>query len=493
SSTEETALEVPPSVIDYVPPEADTSSNDDYVKVPPSDEIPENVVCRVDFCPGKPYIIDRRYEPVDTFAFSKEILHEVNNELERYLACGAVNYDESQISTEFLEYCPPRDVQATELDILSGDSLGLLPAISDEVNSELERYLATGGSEFDVEASSNYSFSDRDSASATGNVIESIFDSTSEYQAESESDLYAMNSALSTMDSDHDLEQGMDLCNDFPPCNTEAIELDTPPCDTDSTSINDAHHIQHDLRKPFIFPKPYTEQLSNYEPSTPAEPFFSCASYVDYFMPELFESDSEFCIPQDRVFESIVPTECPEPEDDPPSYQESISLTPPSPEHLCRGNNAEYIQNIVSYIAACWQFVFRALYGFALVFYGFSRPHGQSNTVRDSEHATKHEEAPNISKDEFTELDMCNHNDTDVRGLDDIEILADIVPPDKSFHSFQNIDSFHFTEYIYSPGENDDFAGFQGRNPKYPPLWKYDSPSSSPSGLGPIERADQTQ
>ncbi|KAJ6622470.1 hypothetical protein B0H10DRAFT_904326 [Mycena sp. CBHHK59/15] len=210
-------------------------------------------------------------------------------------------------------------------------------------------------------------------------------------------------------------------------------------------------------------------------------------------MPELFESDSEFCIPQDRVSESIVPTECLEPEDDPPSYQESISPSQSSFKRSSHRFKAEYMRNIILYIAVCWQFFFRVLYGFALGFYGVSRSRGESNTVRDSEHATEREEAPDISEDELTELEVHDHKATDFCGQDTIEIPADVVPPDKSFHSFQNIDSFHFTEYFYSPGENDDFAGFQGRNPKYPPLWKYDSPSSSPSGLGPVERADQTR
>ncbi|KAJ6548045.1 hypothetical protein B0H10DRAFT_2383362 [Mycena sp. CBHHK59/15] len=328
---------------------------------------------------------------------------------------------------DFFDYSPPRDVQATELDIPSCNLPGLSPVISDEVNNELERYLATGGSEFDIQASLNFSFVDRDSASATGNEIETIFDSASEYQAETEPDLYAWSSSFPNADSDHNWEQGTDLCPHFPPCDTEAIELDTPPCDTDSTSINDAHHIQHDLRKPFIFPEPYTEQLSNYEPSTPAEPFFSCASYVDYFMPELLESDSKFCIPQDRVSESIVPTECLEPEDDPPSYQESISPSQSSFKRSSHRFKAEYMRNIILYIAVCWQFFFRALYGFTLVFSGFWRSHGELNTIHDSEHATEHEEAPDIAEHEFTELHVCNHNDTDVRGLVNIEILADVV------------------------------------------------------------------
>jgi hypothetical protein len=154
----------------------------------------------------------------------------------------------------------------------------------------------------------------------------------------------------------------------------QAIKLDNPPEATYSDSVHYCEQdFQHDLRKYFISFEPSTEHPSNHELFIGAEhqPFFPCACYVDYFVPQLFELSSQSFHATNRLSDRIILEECPEPEDDPPSYQESISSSESSVEYahpytyglpegrgwilnpLCRFPHLETIKVMLPFTAHC--------------------------------------------------------------------------------------------------------------------------------------------
>jgi hypothetical protein len=97
--------------------------------------------------------------------------------------------------------------------------------------------------------------------------------------------------------------------------------------DMTSRSGNSHLHVsQRKLCKPFIFFEPSTEYPSNHEPFKRAEqqPFSSCTFYVDDS--QLSEQNSTFVHEVKQVCERLIPVKCPEPEDDPPSYQATVQL-----------------------------------------------------------------------------------------------------------------------------------------------------------------------
>jgi hypothetical protein len=115
-----------------------------------------------------------------------------------------------------------------------------------------------------------------------------------------------------------------------PPLQVQDTELKSSLNVTDSDSIQSHEQdFQHDKCAPFISFEPITEHPSNHEPFKRAEhqPFFLCASYVDYFVILSLSYSIQVSSPSSNdVFERIIPVDCPEPEDDPPiaSYQESV-------------------------------------------------------------------------------------------------------------------------------------------------------------------------
>jgi hypothetical protein len=73
--------------------------------------------------------------------------------------------------------------------------------------------------------------------------------------------------------------------------------------------------FQRDLRKSFISFEPATEHPSSHELFIRAgpHPFSPCGCYVDYFVPQRFEPSSQSFHASKRVFDRIIPEECPEP------------------------------------------------------------------------------------------------------------------------------------------------------------------------------------
>ncbi|KAJ7099648.1 hypothetical protein C8R44DRAFT_888357 [Mycena epipterygia] len=161
-----------------------------------------------------------------------------------------------------------------------------------------------------------------------------------------------------------------DTNDPFPtPPQVQVIERDHPPRNTDSDLVHQhEQNFQHDLRKSFISFEPSTEYPSNNEPFKRAESqhFLPCASYVDYFVPELFEPIVVCASISDRA-----PAESTHPEDDPPSYEQSIS-TPQSSFAYARPRlKAEYLRlipcSISLYLDSVLRLLFKILSRFSVI------------------------------------------------------------------------------------------------------------------------------
>jgi hypothetical protein len=137
-----------------------------------------------------------------------------------------------------------------------------------------------------------------------------------------------------------------DTQHSSPSSQVQATELDNSLNVTDSDLIqNHRQDFHHAKCKPFIsfsF-EPITEHPSNYEPFKRAEiqPFSPCTCYVDYFVPQLFEPIPESFNHENRIFDQVVPVQCPQPEDDPPSYQDSVHSATHSTPIRAQNNTAE--------------------------------------------------------------------------------------------------------------------------------------------------------
>ncbi|KAJ7861605.1 hypothetical protein B0H13DRAFT_1900445 [Mycena leptocephala] len=206
----------------------------------------------------------------------------------------------------------------------------------------------------------------------------------------------------------------------------------------------ESHSDNQNDRKSYIFFEPSTELLSNHEPFKRAEPqsFSSCASYTDYFEADSFESNSQ-SIPQvDQSPERTPSAASPEPEDDPPSYQESISSSKSSFGHAHPHTRAKCLINILLWMFACWQFCSRYIFRVTLQFQGYIGENSNSEAQRDS--------------DEVESIELCEdtHSAPDFSDQDGVEIRAEPIPPDKSsIHLIS--DPFIFTQYTSDSPLND--------------------------------------
>ncbi|KAJ6546026.1 hypothetical protein DFH09DRAFT_1321269 [Mycena vulgaris] len=195
--------------------------------------------------------------------------------------------------------------------------------------------------------------------------------------------------------------------------NELAAETSAP---AELSPLNDTHDNQHNLRTSFEF---YTEHPSKTEPFQRAEPqpFFPCASYVDYFVPELFELNSD-CVSKTDLH----PLERIEPEDDPPSYEQSIS-TPHSSFTYARPRlKAEYLRFILSSISAYLDSVLLLLFEIL------------------SKFSVINQDAPSIdiqfsTENEFSDFRDAAPHTVKLSTQKIAEIHAEPVPPDKNSKS----------------------------------------------------------
>jgi hypothetical protein len=228
-----------------------------------------------------------------------------------------------------------------------------------------------------------------------------------------------------------DIVQDTQRSSPFP--QVQATELDDPLNIADSDLIQSHRQdFQHDKCKPFISFEPITEHPSNYEPFKRAEhqSFFPCASYVDYFVPQLFEPSSEPVSSPNRVFEQIVPAGCPEPDDDPPSYQESVILAESSFVSSNHRKKAEYPPLIFTHPIARLKSFFRDILGVPGV---FAIARSQLNPTRVREPTDNRYAAERTIREHPAVLQTSRRESVHLRKATAAEIPEKAVPPDKNF------------------------------------------------------------
>ncbi|KAJ7488409.1 hypothetical protein FB451DRAFT_1529777 [Mycena latifolia] len=362
-------------------------------------------------------------EPEGAIEPNADALFKISPELERYFASFLPDGDAYKMS--LIQSSVDNDsgtVTETE-DESSFDSVpdpetpnDPLADVSIEINAELERYFASCAPDHDEpQMSPVYSFNVHDGSSDTENDDESLFNSVPGHDTETEPDSQNIDS-LSTCsfgpDSDRDIDRTMGLFQ--PTCDEDALDFAYPPANTISRSDEfPLQDFQHDLRTPVISFEPYTEHPSNPEPFKRAEsqPFTYSASYVDYFVPELFELKPESPIEHDQVVEPPVSLGRSEPEEDPPSYQESIRPLP-SFASLNHRLKAKCLCGILLWISLCFRSFSSVLFDPVQAFFRFSS-----------------------QELELTELDLTKHGLQGLQGQDDLENIKEPVPPDKGIEA----------------------------------------------------------
>jgi hypothetical protein len=146
-----------------------------------------------------------------------------------------------------------------------------------------------------------------------------------------------------------------------------------------------------------------------------------CTSYVDFFVPGLFDIETEM-----RACYSHEFSDSGAPDDDPPSHRSSISASMSRFPFAQVRIKAEYLQFIISWLVLCWRLVFQ---GFCSI-----RSAIQPLFCDDSV-----AEIPDpVAIDSWEPMD----DDRDFCGQDSIDIFAEPVPPDKSFSS-------HFDLFVH--------------------------------------------
>ncbi|KAJ7713879.1 hypothetical protein B0H16DRAFT_1702253 [Mycena metata] len=238
----------------------------------------------------------------------------------------------------------------------------------------------------------------------------------------------------------------------LPHADAQPNELATELCDFDSS-------LNYD-RNPSIMCTSFDfsiEQPSQPEPFTLAEPQHpsSCASYVDFFVPELFELEPDNAEPpevaehsQSAEFEFLVT------EDDPPSYQECMSTSKSSSSHCQPGLKAEYIGFILSWMVVFVNGVLQSWFVITTALQALFRRHCTPQRVseRDCD-----QDEPNISADISTTPDQCAT----------VQFPSEAVPPDKkpnSFHreALHHAKHFHFVFHLMLSWLNSFWEGFFG-------------------------------
>ncbi|KAJ7648673.1 hypothetical protein DFH06DRAFT_1423371 [Mycena polygramma] len=485
-------------------------------EVLPSDELPDGIVRRVDLCAGGGHrIIDCPVKEGPIYF------------------CG---------THELADNEPAESLQDVDGPTVPCSSELIFANMSIEENANLARFFAELLQQHVSQMSSPLPLNETDDSTVTGSDVESLFDFTA--RSETDLDTDARSSSAFGDDTDFAFEPGMD----FPGCalqrEAQATKFDEPLCksyanprdnlrppslDYEHTTLSafsthsyhdvepdelanspraaecDSSHsakdiFQPNLRTPFEF---YTEPLSQPEPFSRAEPFFPCASYVDYFVPELFDIEPE-------VLSCECLTELDVSEDAPPSYQESLFAPTSSCVYGRPRIKAEFMSLILTWMFACLSLLTRwfctMISAVRMLAYAEFRPEirvlslcesaDNSSTAikivedavppdKTSEHSTTHVAFGaeyfrfiilwifarwNLfsrarlkleagfhanSEDDLTQeepdVEVMYHDDhaddaMDLSGQDDIELRADAIPPDKS--SFpRSPDPFLFAKY----------------------------------------------
>jgi hypothetical protein len=296
--------------------------------------------------------------------------------------------------------------------------------VSMQVQAHLKQSLATISNCADSERSQSYSIDD-DAGTVTGSEVDSIFDYVPEPDTDLETDTLSSCSAFEDIDSSFD--------TDVDPCE---CHLPNAPCAAhveESSVLNIASNFEEPLavlepdielqRVPRVgdiplsaseeatltaFANAIAERLEiNLKRESRAKSSIRCASYIDFFVPELFDMDEQY---QAHVASFKIPV-CDVQVDDPPSYQPSIPAIP-SPPLTKAQIKAEYLELIVLGLIFLW----------SLLSQGF-------RFVKSA--------IPYICEDSALELRdyavEITHGARDICGQDEVEVYADPMPPDKSF------------------------------------------------------------
>jgi hypothetical protein len=189
---------------------------------------------------------------------------------------------------------------ALDSDVISiHDFREALVAITQQVDEELQRYLAGERANYAESVSPIYSNDDQDSGTVAGSNIESIFD----WLPESETDLgtNAPSSFSEHKDFDRIVDIDPDSREDCSPHDAQLVELTGTTTEPEHSSLRPLSFYENSDRSLLGIilqhALPHDTECNEFasesvESITPAEsPFsFHCASsYVDNFVPELFE------------------------------------------------------------------------------------------------------------------------------------------------------------------------------------------------------------
>ncbi|KAJ7853248.1 hypothetical protein B0H13DRAFT_1904230 [Mycena leptocephala] len=450
-------------------------------------------------------------ESREGFTWSEDLARQVNEDIRRFRVAKFLEYYKSQMSSiptsidqdsgETVEtgvdgLCDA--IPSPETDIATGDSEKLRvhsfelsscsallePDITDEsqrpltfsaeFNDELERYLAGDYSDCD-EASSTYPFSDYDSGTITGSDVESIFDLVPDPETDTEvGDINELSSVAFHRDSDCESEVETDP-QSAPPHNSELTKLSPMFFANDSDLLSYLARVllerssPHEAEPTELATTSAFKILGISKMKSESTSLFSGASYVDYFVPELFDLvpelpaskstelvcagaevnsskkshdfqhkivESSSSVPRISYVNFFVPglfdiepemrachshefSNSGAPDDDLPSHRPSISASTSSFPFVQVRIKAEYLQFIISWLVLCWRLV---LQGFCSIKSAIQPPFCDDSV-------------PEIP--DPVVIDSCEpmDDDRDFCGQDSIDIFAEPVPPDKSFSS----------------------------------------------------------
>ncbi|KAF8132684.1 hypothetical protein K438DRAFT_1787871 [Mycena galopus ATCC 62051] len=253
--------------------------------------------------------------------------------------------------------------------------------------------------------SPNDFFEEYDSGTVTESDLDSIFDHGPGFESETDLDTEALSSCTDSGEADRVLDRDLDCCEYWLPPGTQDVERDDP-----SGNLSVA-----------------TDPLDDQEPVSNALPLDNVITQSqDLTLSSLsFCEDLEVVAECDRtIFELSNPSDAEltelanlsVPENDPPSYQPSASIS--SLQSTQAEIKAEYLQFIVVWIMLGWRIVSQGFWLLktalrVIVLEGFASEIANSVVIDSSDFTGNSREFADDSIDSF----------------------AEPVPPDKSFHS----------------------------------------------------------
>ncbi|KAF7342360.1 hypothetical protein MVEN_01824600 [Mycena venus] len=311
---------------------------EDKLKVSPSDELPDNIVCRIELCAGEQRIIDRRREGSPIYFCGTNQTTDHFSELDLKRDGQALELDDPSCDIDWcsdfrdlesegiesdgilLQSTAPHDTNpalsqsacelrrildqvsslqdftslnaelslihySLESNAISTDEFhNALTEIARQVHEELQRRLADASSNYaESQISPSYPFDDHDSSTVTGSDIDSIFDCVPDSMTDLDTE--ALSPYSEYRDVDHALDTDVNTHGHWFPCDVQVIEPGDLSC-----SIG----LYSDSRDPN--PEAITNQLALSEHLTLSTASFNevsdhVAARISFEQPSLYNAE----------------------------------------------------------------------------------------------------------------------------------------------------------------------------------------------------------